>query len=101
MTSRGSRQVSCSHHHRDRSTSSEQFAAHDASAACRGIIAHEFAITMTTSPPKDDGAPDPAAVESSQRTLKYSLLGPSLLKAGQDKVDQSKVRLPFASDFVC
>lgn len=26
------------------------------------------------------------------RTLKYHLLGPSLTKAGQDKVDQSKVR---------
>ena len=26
-------------------------------------------------------------------TLKYSLLGPSLLKAGQDSVDQSKVRV--------
>jgi DNA polymerase kappa len=27
------------------------------------------------------------------KTLKYSLLGPSLLKAGQDKVDQTKVQL--------
>ena len=26
------------------------------------------------------------------KTLKYSLLGPSLTKAGQEKVDQSKVR---------
>lgn len=26
------------------------------------------------------------------KTLKYHLLGPSLTKAGQDKVDQSKVR---------
>lgn len=26
-------------------------------------------------------------------TLKYSLLGPSLTKSGQDNVDQSKVRL--------
>ena len=30
--------------------------------------------------------------EDALKTLKYSLLGPSLLKAGQDKVDQSKVR---------
>jgi hypothetical protein len=30
------------------------------------------------------------------KTLKYSLLGPSLLKAGQDKVDQSKVPLPIS-----
>ncbi|KAI8724731.1 DNA polymerase kappa [Fusarium sp. LHS14.1] len=29
--------------------------------------------------------------EDALKTLKYSLLGPSLLKAGQDKVDQSKV----------
>jgi hypothetical protein len=27
------------------------------------------------------------------KTLKYSLLGPSLLKAGQDKVDQTKVHM--------
>lgn len=27
------------------------------------------------------------------KTLKYSLLGPSLTKAGQDSVDQTKVRL--------
>ncbi|KAF4974721.1 hypothetical protein FZEAL_8391 [Fusarium zealandicum] len=31
--------------------------------------------------------------EDALKTLKYSLLGPSLLKAGQDKVDQTKVRL--------
>ncbi|RSL98758.1 hypothetical protein CEP52_010160 [Fusarium oligoseptatum] len=29
--------------------------------------------------------------EDALKTLKYSLLGPSLLKAGQDKVDQTKV----------
>ncbi|KAM5342846.1 hypothetical protein ACJ41O_013812 [Fusarium nematophilum] len=29
--------------------------------------------------------------EGTSKTLKYSLLGPSLLKAGQDKVDQTKV----------
>lgn len=27
------------------------------------------------------------------KTLKYSLLGPSLTKAGQEKVDQGKVRI--------
>ncbi|KAF7559098.1 hypothetical protein G7046_g5060 [Stylonectria norvegica] len=32
-----------------------------------------------------------ALEEDSFKTLKYSLLGPSLTKAGQDKVDQSKV----------
>lgn len=30
--------------------------------------------------------------ETRHETLKYSLLGPSLLKAGQDMVDQDKVR---------
>lgn len=29
--------------------------------------------------------------ESDSKTLKYHLLGPSLTKAGQDRVDQSKV----------
>lgn len=32
-----------------------------------------------------------AASLSAHDTLKYSLLGPSLLKAGQESVDQSKV----------
>ncbi|CAF3594866.1 unnamed protein product [Fusarium graminearum] len=31
------------------------------------------------------------AEDGASKTLKYSLLGPSLLKAGQDKVDQTKV----------
>lgn len=35
--------------------------------------------------------------EDALKTLKYSLLGPSLLKAGQDKVDQSKVCPNLAS----
>lgn len=35
--------------------------------------------------------------EDTLKTLKYSLLGPSLLKAGQDKVDQTKVRSNSAS----
>lgn len=33
-----------------------------------------------------------ASEEDKWKTLKYHLLGPSLTKAGQDKVDQSKVR---------
>lgn len=33
-----------------------------------------------------------ACEEDDFKTLKYHLLGPSLTKAGQDKVDQSKVR---------
>lgn len=35
-------------------------------------------------------------VEDAQdQTLKYHLLGPSLTKAGQDAVDQQKVRVTF------
>ena len=35
------------------------------------------------------------------KTLKYSLLGPSLLKAGQDKVDQTKVHtIPYDSSTI-
>ncbi|KAK0714268.1 hypothetical protein B0T21DRAFT_415505 [Apiosordaria backusii] len=48
--------------------------------------------------PVDDKTPQPSeavdqrhATEAELASLKYSLLGPSLTKAGQDKVDQSKV----------
>ncbi len=34
---------------------------------------------------------DAAGGDDGHETLKYSLLGPSLLKAGQDSVDQTKV----------
>jgi hypothetical protein len=33
------------------------------------------------------------AEDDASKTLKYSLLGPSLLKAGQDTVDQTKVHI--------
>lgn len=33
----------------------------------------------------------PHEEQDESRTLKYHLLGPSLTKAGQDKVDQNKV----------
>ncbi|TKW55999.1 DNA polymerase kappa [Colletotrichum tanaceti] len=53
---------------------------------------------MTTPPPPPlpppaahDELPGDAEAISDNRTLKYSLLGPSLTKAGQDSVDQSKV----------
>lgn len=48
-------------------------------------MAAEVSSEMTT-PPLDD----PKAV-AEHDTLKYHLLGPSLTKAGQDSVDQSKV----------
>lgn len=47
------------------------------------------------SPCHDAGASEPStsksAAVSEHATLKYSLLGPSLTKAGQDTVDQAKV----------
>ena len=36
---------------------------------------------------------DERTAKNEHETLKYSLLGPSLTKAGQDTVDQKKVRL--------
>ena len=42
--------------------------------------------------PKDEVEEVVAALEEDEfKTLKYHLLGPSLTKAGQDEVDQSKV----------
>ena len=51
---------------------------------------------MTTNEPDGNVAEDEGSAPSATQhtTLKYSLLGPSLLKAGQDSVDQSKVRGP-------
>lgn len=40
----------------------------------------------------DDETPGTVAEVDDLKTLKYQLLGPSLTKAGQDAVDQSKVR---------
>lgn len=46
----------------------------------------------TLSDPENVAPADPSEPASSQHhTLKYSLLGPSLTKAGQDSVDQKKV----------
>ncbi len=44
-------------------------------------------------------AADPTAgkVVPEHDTLKYSLLGPSLTKSGQDNVDQQKARLSFSA----
>ena len=39
----------------------------------------------------DEPKKDDAAVAGQHDTLKYSLLGPSLTKSGQDNVDQRKV----------
>lgn len=48
--------------------------------------------------PARDPQPESAPAEDSD-TLKYQLLGPSLTKAGQDAVDQQKVRLMVVSIF--
>lgn len=47
----------------------------------------------TDTPPAEinDNVPQGLKQVDAFKTLKYSLLGPSLLKAGQDKVDQNKV----------
>ncbi|WYZ43946.1 hypothetical protein EsH8_VII_000382 [Colletotrichum jinshuiense] len=47
-------------------------------------------MTASPPPPLEEPSEDPKTV-SEHGTLKYSLLGPSLTKAGQDAVDQSKV----------
>ncbi|KAK2028792.1 impB/mucB/samB family protein [Colletotrichum zoysiae] len=48
-------------------------------------------MTTPQSPVPIDDLPEDARATLDNRTLKYSLLGPSLTKAGQDNVDQSKV----------
>ncbi|RDA89608.1 hypothetical protein CP533_1476 [Ophiocordyceps camponoti-saundersi (nom. inval.)] len=53
---------------------------------------------MTEKGPRRDSA-QAAAGEDDLRTLKYHLLGPSLTKAGQDKVDQSKACLDQLKPF--
>jgi DNA polymerase kappa len=49
---------------------------------------------MDSTGEKPGSRPTPdSAPEEDFGTLKYQLLGPSLTKAGQDSVDQQKVRL--------
>ncbi|KAK3689916.1 hypothetical protein B0T22DRAFT_528672 [Podospora appendiculata] len=55
--------------------------------ALDAVAKHNTNTSTNTNPiPESDGLPKP-----DHASLKYSLLGPSLLKAGQDSVDQSKV----------
>ncbi|UNI23678.1 DNA-directed DNA polymerase [Purpureocillium takamizusanense] len=58
--------------------------------SCRSPLTTSWSTHMA---PPDDGNGSPSAREgeSSLKTLKYHLLGPSLTKAGQEKVDQGKV----------
>lgn len=58
---------------------------------------HGFTDALTSCPPPHDAEAQntraaPPPLDPQHATLKYSLLGPSLTKAGQDSVDQSKVR---------
>jgi DNA polymerase kappa len=46
---------------------------------------------MTAEPGEEQATLDNEVEDDNLKTLKYHLLGPSLTKAGQDKVDQSKV----------
>lgn len=46
---------------------------------------------MTAQTSDDPAIPREDLEQDDFKTLKYHLLGPSLTKAGQDKVDQSKV----------
>ncbi len=45
----------------------------------------------------DDDSAEQPPIAKDHDTLKYSLLGPSLTKPGQDNVDQKKVIPPFRS----
>lgn len=49
---------------------------------------------MPIEKPQDKNGEDPSAT-ADHASLKYSLLGPSLTKAGQDSVDQSKASKPL------
>lgn len=53
---------------------------------------------MTSAEPTAESAHLEEDEDDALKTLKYHLLGPSLTKAGQDKVDQSKV---IAKDICC
>lgn len=53
---------------------------------------------MTSAEPTAESAHLEEDEDDALKTLKYHLLGPSLTKAGQDKVDQSKV---IAKGFYC
>ena len=50
----------------------------------------DFQKMSNSSLPKEEKKPNSPA-DAEHDTLKYHLLGPSLLKAGQDSVDQKKV----------
>lgn len=50
--------------------------------------------------PSEEPVQADADQEDDLKTLKYHLLGPSLTKAGQDKVDQSKVSSLITSNSV-
>ena len=57
-------------------------------------------VRKATIPTKQSDTPNASGLLALD-TLKYSLLGPSLLKAGQESVDQTKVRRTFYSLTIC
>lgn len=70
-------------------------ASEEANAAAEAGEAGDVPCPANETPDGDGLTPSTslpnAASLSTHDTLKYSLLGPSLLKAGQESVDQSKV----------
>lgn len=52
-------------------------------------------LDMIAEPPTDENT------VNEHDTLKYSLLGPSLTKSGQDNVDQTKVSVLGGWNFLC
>jgi DNA polymerase kappa len=52
---------------------------------------------MESSGAEPGNDPKPQSANEDFGSLKYQLLGPSLTKAGQDSVDQQKVRLVIQS----
>lgn len=57
----------------------------------------ESTVPNEEAPESEESAALGEKLESDEfKTLKYHLLGPSLTKAGQDTVDQSKVRSRYS-----
>lgn len=59
------------------------------------VLNIRFAMTSPEPQPPEESPPSNAAppeeIDDNLKTLKYHLLGPSLTKAGLEKVDQGKV----------
>lgn len=66
---------------------------------------YQGALPTKSSPMEPEESPEESAQAlatgkpDDSKTLRYHLLGPSLTKAGQDKVDQSKVRIHRGANY--